>query len=346
VDIVAAPDLIICEGESTTLSVPAVAGNTYVWTNGATGNSITVSTPGMYGLLITSPDGCATVIDPVEVQVIPLPDASWFGNPFICDSGSTTLTAAAGGGHTYEWFNVTTGATVITREYTVNYFFNPPEQDIILTVTNAFGCKSEAAITVKQVPSPAPVLAITGGECEGDGSTITVTNPEPGVVYSWNTGETGLSIFTYQSGAYTVLATDTDSGCTGSATAVINPLPDLCIVPVGCYESCDPDTLYAPLGNYAYEWFDQDGSLGDFDDSTVVSVSGVYHVVVTDLATGCVATSDPLDLEVINCDSTSCDDLVTRLLRMQNLRPAMSTLLWATPARPIRSPWNLPSMRP
>lgn len=305
--------LIICDGESTTLSVPFVAGHTYLWTNGATGNSITVSTAGTFGLTITSADDCVTEIDAVEVQLIPLPDASWLGNPFICDQGQTTLTASAGGGHTYKWENMTTGAVITTRTYVVNYFAAPPEQDILLTVTNDFGCSSSSIIKVFQVDSPAPVVAITGGSCEGDGSTITVTNPEPDVIYSWSTGASGLSMFTYQAGNYTVIATNTISGCTGSATATINPLPDLCLVPTGCYTSCDPDTLYAPLGNYAYEWFDENGSLLDFDDSTVVSTSGQYYVVVMDLTTFCVATSDPLILEVIDCDSTACDNLVTRL---------------------------------
>lgn len=305
--------LIICDGESTTLSVPFVAGHSYLWTNGATGNSINVSTAGTFGLTITSADGCVTEVDAVEVQLIPLPDASWLGNPFICDQGQTTLTASAGGGHTYKWENMTTGAVITTRTYMVNYFAAPPEQNILLTVTNAFGCSSSSIIKVFQVDSPAPVVAITGGSCEGDGSTITVTNPEPDVVYSWSTGVTGLSMFTYQAGNYTVIATNTISGCTGSATATINPLPDLCLVPTGCYTSCDPDTLYAPLGNYAYEWFDENGSLLDYDDSTVVSTSGQYYVVVMDLTTFCVATSDPLILEVIDCDSSACDGLITRL---------------------------------
>lgn len=312
VAISASNGLIICEGTSTTLSVPTMPGNTYLWTTGATTSSIVVNAAGTYGLTIISADSCATIIDPVEVQLIPLPDASWFGNPFICDQGFTTLTASAGGGHTYEWKNLTTGATWPNRSYPISFFPSVTQQDIVLTVTNDFGCEAQASITVFQVDSPAPLLAITGGTCEGDGSTITVTNPEPDVVYTWSTGATGTSIFTYQAGGYTVLATNVISGCTGTAVAIINPLPDLCLVPSGCYETCDPDTLYAPLGNYSYVWYDENGMVIDTDDSTVVSTSGQYYVVVTDLATGCVATSNPLILEVINCDSTDCDDLVTR----------------------------------
>ncbi|MEM6769357.1 MAG: PKD domain-containing protein, partial [Bacteroidota bacterium] len=314
----ASNDLIICDGDSTTLSVPAVVGNTYLWSDGSTGTSLTVSAAGTYGVTITNPQGCETVINPVEVQLIPLPDASWFGNPFICDNGSTTLTAVAGGGHTYKWDNLTTGIVVTTRQYTVPFTFGFLEQEIVLTVTNDFGCEATSEITVKQVTSPTPTLAITGGECEGDGSTITVTNPQAGVEYTWSTGETGLSIFTYQAGAYTVLATDTETGCTGTATAIINPLPDLCLVPTGCYETCKPDTLYAPIGNYTYQWNDASGPIpGANNYFYIVEMAGVYTVKVTDNVTGCMATSDSLYLEIIDCDDP-CTNVGTKLTPIVN----------------------------
>ncbi|MBC6992602.1 PKD domain-containing protein [Neolewinella lacunae] len=311
--ILASNGFIICDGESTTLSVNLVSGLDYLWNTGATTNSITVSTAGTYSVTLTTSDGCTLVPDPVEVQVVPLPDVSWSGNPYICDQGATTLKALAGGGHTYAWTNLTTGATGTAMNFTVNYQAGPATQVILLEVTNvAYGCVADTAINVQQVTSPAPVLVITGGDCEGDGSTITVTNPEPDVVYTWNTGETGLSIFTFQAGTYTVLATNVISGCTGTDQATINPLPDICIVPTGCYEICAPYTLYAPAGNYSYEWY-QDGNLVGSGNQLVVTTSATYSVVVTDNTTGCFSVSDSLILVVIDCDSTACDDIITEL---------------------------------
>lgn len=313
--------LIICEGTATTLSVDNVAGLSYQWSTGATTSSIVVTTAGTYDVTLTTADGCVTVVDPVEVQLIPLPDAGWKGNPFICGTGTTTLMALAGGGHTITWENQATGAIFGGDSYTVTY--NPafPVQVVTLkVVNNAYGCEATSTFEVFQVASPAPIAAITAGDaCEGTGTTISVINVDPDLVYTWNTGQTGPSIFTYAAGNYTVIATDPVSGCSGSAQVTIHPLPDLCIVPSGCYETCLPDTLPGPTPlagtTYAYEWL-KDGFAfpGNNVQNLPVTMTGTYTLTVVDLTTFCIATSDELYLEVIDCDPVPpCDDITTRL---------------------------------
>lgn len=312
---------IICDGDVTTLSVDLVPGLSYLWTNGATGNSITVNTAGTYGVTLTTADGCEIVIDPVDVQVIPLPDASWTGNPYICDNGTTALTALAGGGHTYYWENQQTGVTGTSRDFTVT--FNPsfPVQTILLQVTsNDYNCTAESEITVAQVVSPSPDAQVTAGDaCEGTGSLIEVINVDPDLIYTWNTGASGPSIFVFAAGTYTVIATDPVSGCTGTDQVTINPLPDLCIVPVGCYEVCEPYTINGPTPpagtTYSYQWF-KDGVPFSNDPFIVATMDGTYTLTVTNDLTGCFDTSGELRLVVIDCSTpepTDCDDLTTRL---------------------------------
>jgi PKD repeat protein len=305
---------IICDGETTVLSVDNVVGLTYLWSTGATTSSIPVSTAGTYGVTLTNADSCSQIIEPVEVQVIPLPDASWIGNPFICDNGSTKLTALAGGGHSFSWENQTTGQTVSGMMYTVPFSLGNTFQDILLTVTNdAYGCTAKVLITVEQAISPNPDAQITaGGDCEGDGTLIEVVNPQPDVIYTWNTGAEGLSIFTYAAGTYTVVATDVRTGCVGTDQVTVHPLPDICLVPTGCYETCAPDTLHAPLGDYSYAWY-ENGALVGTGDFLIVDESGSYSVTVIDNITGCASVSDSLYLEVIDCDMGDCDDITTRL---------------------------------
>ncbi len=317
--IVASNGLIICDGDATVLSVTSVPGLSYLWTNGATTNSISVTTAGTYGVTLTTTDGCETIVEPVDVQVVPLPDASWTGNPFICDNGSTTLTALAGGGHSYSWENLETGAIGTNRDFTVT--FNPsfPVQNIILRVTsNDYNCTAETAIEVFQATSPVPDAQITAGDaCEGTGSLLEVVNFDPSLVYTWSNGATGPTTLVFAAGTYTVIATDPVSGCVGTDQVTINPLPDLCIVPVGCYESCAPDTLYAPLPpagtTYSYSW-SKDGVFLSNDQFIITSMSGVYNVTVKNDQTGCTDTSGDLYLEIIDCpEPTDCDDLETRL---------------------------------
>ncbi|MFT4750484.1 MAG: PKD repeat protein [Neolewinella sp.] len=312
---------IICDGDATTLSVDLVAGLSYLWTNGAVTSSITVTTAGTYGVTLTTADSCKVVLDPVDVQIIPLPDASWIGTPYICDSGSTTLTALAGGGHTYLWTNQQTGATGTSRDFTIPYNPSFPAQSILLQVTsNDYGCTAESMITVTQVVSPAPDAQITAGDaCEGTGSLIEVINVEPDLVYTWSTGASGTSIFVFAAGTYTVIATDPVSGCTGTDQVTINPLPDLCIVPVGCYEACVPDTIPGPLPpagtTYSYQWM-KDAVPFSNAPFIIVTMNGSYTLTVINDITGCFDTSEELILELIDCsdpEPTDCDDLITRL---------------------------------
>lgn len=311
--------LIICDGDETILSVVDLPDHDYLWSTGATTSSITVDAAGTYGVTITNDDGCERVIDPVEVQIVPKPDVSWIGNPFICDNGSTLLTALAGGGHIVEWRNVTTGQVVLGSDYNVPFSPGNTFQDVVLKVINvAFGCMDSTALVVEQAISPAPNAAITMGDaCEGTGTRIEVINFDPALTYTWSTGATGQSIFVFAAGTYTVIATDERTGCSGSDQVTINPLPDLCLVPTGCYESCKPDTLHAPQDpNYSYQWI-KDGvpvpapeGIADF---LIVEMSATYNVMVTNNITGCDDTSDDLILVVIDCDETDCDDIVTRL---------------------------------
>ncbi|MCX8018855.1 MAG: PKD domain-containing protein, partial [Chitinophagaceae bacterium] len=65
----------ICSGP-VTLQVPALANcsnPTYQWSNGATGNPITVNTPGTYTVTVTCSNGCSDVSDPIIIPPCPSP---------------------------------------------------------------------------------------------------------------------------------------------------------------------------------------------------------------------------------------------------------------------------------
>jgi hypothetical protein len=64
-------DLLICEGESTELCVPAGEAS-YLWSTGETTNCITVTTADTYSVTITDANGCTSTCS-VGVMVSPLP---------------------------------------------------------------------------------------------------------------------------------------------------------------------------------------------------------------------------------------------------------------------------------
>lgn len=63
------PDVEINAGQSATLDAGSGAGWTYLWSNGATSQSITVSTAGTYAVTVTNGDGC-TASDAMTVTVM------------------------------------------------------------------------------------------------------------------------------------------------------------------------------------------------------------------------------------------------------------------------------------
>ena len=85
-----------CAGGSVTLT--ASNGNSYAWTNGATKQSITVTSSGTYNVTVTDAAGCIASSPATTVTVNPLPPATITasGSTTFCPGGNVTLTAPAG----------------------------------------------------------------------------------------------------------------------------------------------------------------------------------------------------------------------------------------------------------
>lgn len=104
---------VICSGESITLT--ANAGTDFLWSNGATTQSITVTQPGTYNVEVTNYCGVATSPD-FTVSVNAAPSAPTADGDTICEGQSTTLTST---GTDVTWYDdngfvVGTGNTFTT----------------------------------------------------------------------------------------------------------------------------------------------------------------------------------------------------------------------------------------
>lgn len=293
----------ICAGQSVTLNAPTGTGYTYLWSDNSTGPTLTVTSSGSYSVQVTL-DSCTYTTPAVMVTVLPPPPAVISGNLVICDMGCTTLLAPPG--YTYQWLdpvNPIPGQTGVSLTVCSGSLLPA----YAVSVTDGNGCSAVSPpVTVQVAASPSfsvntsPVPA-----CEGTPSVLSVSPVLPNVVYSWSNGSNGTSITVLQAGTYTVIGVDTLTGCSSSAFAQVNPLPDLCLVPTGCYKACDPDTICGPSGLASYQWnFNGAPILGANDSCLVVTQSGSYSLTGT-TAAGCSATSDTLILELMDC---GCED--------------------------------------
>ncbi len=269
----------ICQGNSVTLN--ASPGSTYLWSNGATTQTITVATAGNYAVTVTNANGCSDASTATAVTVLPplsIPSITPSGATTFCQGNSVTLTASAGS--TYHWSNNATTSS-ITVSTAGNY---------VVTVTNANGCSAVSSATVVTVnPLPAiPSITASGATtfCQGNSVTLTAS---AGSTYHWSNNATTSSITVSAAGNYVVTVTNAN-GCSAvsSATVVtVNPLPATpSITPSGATTFCQGNsvTLTASAGS-TYHW-----SNNATTSSITVSAAGNYVVTVTN-ANGCSAVS-------------------------------------------------------
>jgi len=265
-----------CQGGSVALSAPA--GYTYLWSNGATTQSIAVSASGSYSVAVTDANGCSATSAETSVTVHPAPPATITasGPLTFCTGDSVTLHAPAG--YSYLWSTGETTDSIVVAE----------SGSYSVTVTGANGCSAISAETVVAVnANPSATITPSGPTtfCEGD--SVTLAAPA-GLLYLWSTGAVSQSIDVTQPGNYSVTVTNT-SGCsaTSAETAVtVNANPSVTITPNGPTTFCEGGsvTLTAPAG-LSYLW-----STGAISQSIDVTQSGNYSVTVTNTS-GCSATS-------------------------------------------------------
>lgn len=139
----AGADVTICDGDSTTLT--ATGGDAYLWSTGATTESINVSPTSTTTYSVTATqNGCTSLADDVIVTVNPTPIAN-AGPDITIDEGNSTTLSATGGG-TYLWSTGATTASIVvsptsTTTYTVTATQNGcSSNDDVLVTVNSVGC--------------------------------------------------------------------------------------------------------------------------------------------------------------------------------------------------------------
>lgn len=236
-------DSAFCQGSTLILTAHSVNQVTYSWSNGSTGSSISLNTPGIYSVTATDLNGCiATVSKNITQKSIPAVQIS--GNLSPCLGSSTTLSAV--NAIQYLWSNGSTSNSItVTPSASTQYS---------LTATGSNGCVKTTSVVVN--PLPLPAAAISGGApiCEGSSATLTATG---GNQYLWSTGVNSNSITVSDAGTYTVTVSNS-LGCSvpTSITLIVNPNPTASIL--GEATVCEGNVLtLEAVGGSSYLWSNQ-----------------------------------------------------------------------------------------
>ena len=209
-----------CQGGSTTLTAQGTG--SYLWSNGATTQSINATQTGNYSLVVTQ-NGCSATSSQTAITVNPLPTATITpqGNTTFCQGGFVTLVAS--GGSTYQWNSGAQTASISANQagtFTVNVF-------------NQFNCQASASQVVTVNANPTVTLNALNNVVYKTSSPIQLVGNPNGGTYS---GEVvSGSIFTPANatlGRKTISYNYTSQqGCSGSAsqtTIVADTVGNVC----------------------------------------------------------------------------------------------------------------------
>lgn len=260
----------LCSGGSVTLTAQSTGGN-FLWSNGSTESSITVTMAGAYSVTVSNAFECFAS-DTVQVIQVSLPAAQISGNGNVCEGSDQLL--VANGGVSYLWNTGATSDSLVVRPVDNTTY--------TVTVTNAYGCTATASQSI--TVHPLPVLSVMGPTsiCENETSTFIVMGANS---YYWSTGMHADRITVNTEGYYTVTGTDAH-GCQNTATVslYVHPLPTLKIN--GRNTICQGgNTLLTATGATNYEW-----SSGEVSQAITVMFPGSYTVTGTDQY-GCASAS-------------------------------------------------------
>lgn len=279
--ITAAGPTAICPGQSVTLT--SSAAQTYLWSNGATTQSINADSTQSYSVT-TSSNSCSATSAPVAVSTNNVPDSAIVATAgSFCNGGSIMLTAASN--NRYIW---STGDTTQTISVTQSGTYT-------LYVTSPANCMADSTVVIDFTSMGNYLIVENGPTSFCQGGSVTLTSV-PNASYIWSTGATTQSIVVTQSGNYTVTVTDNNncSLASNSKVVTVNALPSATVTPSGPTTFCAGDSVtLSAAANLAYSW-----NNGATSQSVTISASGFFNVTVTNVNTNCAATSNTIAVNV------------------------------------------------
>lgn len=266
----------LCNGQSATLTANG-SGNTYVWSTGQTGNSITVNTAGSYTVHESGPCGVSSESDPVVINTGNTPGAPVinYGTTLLCNGASTTLTTSPSTGGTIYW---NTGQAGNSISVSVGGGFYAYEYNVCGQGANS----AIVNLTTGYTP-PAPTVSSSLGTllCNGVSTTLS-TSPSSGGTINWNTGATGNSIVTNQPGtfyAYEINSCGTGGNSNSIVLSTLSTPAAPTILPAGPVSLCNgSSTTLTASGTGNITWYLNSGQYGASGTSLTTSAAGSYTV--------------------------------------------------------------------
>jgi hypothetical protein len=270
-------DTVLCDGEILTLIAPL--SESYLWSTGATTQSIQVISGGNYAVTIANGAGC-TAFDVIQATFNPSPSVNLGVDTTVCGD---MILDAGNPGLNYLW---NTGATTQTISVSTTGTYS-----VKVTGIGTNACFRFDTIVVTVNASPVVDLGPpTMDICESSPEILDAGNP--GANYLWSTGATTQTIEVSLAGTYSVIVTNTN-GCKGMDTVVVSnkPAPDANFT--FSTNALQANFTVPTQMGVAYSWnFGDNATSTQPNPAHAYTAAGTYTVTltVTNISTGCKST--------------------------------------------------------
>ncbi|MFN0032650.1 MAG: gliding motility-associated C-terminal domain-containing protein [Flavobacteriales bacterium] len=234
-------DDLICEEESTTITVDATGGDpagsfTFTWSNGGLSTNVNTSVPGVTTTIyVITDDGCSTPeLDSALINVLPPMIVIATTSPSFCagEPGFAAVDVLSPGSYSYFWNN-TAGDEL---------FESPAGTSVTIEIEDLVnGCTWDSTVVVPSYPVVAANFNINPAtDCIdfADASSVTFVDLSQNATQgTWNFGSGGLQAYDpgqsvvhafASAGNFTItLTVEDNNGCTDSLSKELCILPDV-----------------------------------------------------------------------------------------------------------------------
>ncbi|MBI3520963.1 MAG: gliding motility-associated C-terminal domain-containing protein [Bacteroidetes bacterium] len=305
---------------------------TYQWSgpgiSGANNNATATATvAGVYNVTVTNNPGnnCSvqiniTVPSNTTAVVASISPAS----TITCNTPSVTLSASpVGSTYTYTWSG---NSPVVSGGSTQNPIVNVGDTYSVAITNTVNGCVGNAAITVaSNTTAPIVNIAVPSVTTTCANPTVTIaasSTPSTGVTYSWTAPASGsLNNNTISnpiasgSGIFTVVVTNTATGCSSSITqntlevVADSGIPTVTLssnsASITCSDPAPSVSITTTASPVSYSWSPSSGIVPGTETTSTPSftAAGSYSAVVTNTNSGC-ATSSSGNVVTVTLDNT------------------------------------------
>ncbi len=264
-----------CQGETIVLDANNT-GNTFLWSTGATSQSINVTSPGYYYVSVTNGAGCISY-DTVQTQFFNAPTVNLGPDGAYCVSNNyNAFTSNA----TFIW---STGNTTPNITVTSSGVYWVDVTDLTTTCTT----RDTVNVTINSLP----IVNLGNDTILCSGQTLLLDAGNAGASFLWNNGALSQTTMAFATGLYSVDVTDAN-GCENDDqinitvndpfTFDLGPDRPFCN---GSFILLDPQ---AGLSASTFNWYSNGGNLSTQPTFNVPD-TGTYFVDIMDIY-GCQAT--------------------------------------------------------